>query len=91
MDVRTIFLKIPTPDIAYLKFLIESYEGVGIVRTVDQRQAIVVLLIAEDHMDTVRSILASVRQESPIVEVPRPRGVGDDWLFKEITEEEDSR
>jgi len=91
MDLKTVFLKIRTEDIAYLKFVIESYEGVGILRTVDQKQAIVVLLVAEDHAATVRSILASISREIALAEVPRPEEVGDDWLFKEIAEKENSR
>ena len=90
MKLRSIFLNIRTEDIAYLKFILESYEGVGIVRTVDQSKAIVVVLVAEDFLPTAHSILASVRREIPLLEVPRPRDVGDDWLFKEMSEEEDS-
>ena len=88
MELSECFLKIQTEDIAYLKFILESYEGVGIVRTVDQKNGIVVLLVAKDFTVTVESILASLHREMSIIEVPRPQDVKDDWLFREIAEEE---
>ena len=90
MNLYYIFLKIRTEDIAYLKFILESYEGIGIVRTVDQSQGIVVLLVAEDFQATARSIFASLQQEIPLTEIPQPRNVGDDWLFKEMSEQENA-
>ncbi len=90
MNLCNIFLKIRTEDIAYLKFILESYEGIGIVRTLDQSQAIVVMMVAEDFQDTAQSILSSLRREIPLVEVPQPQDVKDDWLFKEISEKETS-
>ena len=34
MDIHEIYLEIRPEDIAYVKFIFESYEGVGIIRTV---------------------------------------------------------
>ena len=34
MNLREIYLEIRPEDIAYVKFIVESYEGLGIVRTV---------------------------------------------------------
>ena len=88
MDLSEFFLQLQKEDIAYLKFILESYEGVGIVRTIDQKKGIVVLLVAKDFKATAESILASLHREISFIEVPRPHDVGDDWLFREITEEE---
>lgn len=88
MELSEFFLKVKTEDIAYLKFILESYEGVGIVRTVDQKNGIVVLLVAKDFKATAESILVSLHREMSMTEVPRPRDVEDDWLFREIAEEE---
>ncbi len=87
-DLCEIFLEIRTEDIAYIKFILESYEGVGIVRTVDQKKSIVVLLVASDFKATAQFILGSLRKEVPLTEVPRPPDVGDDWLFRELATEE---
>ncbi len=88
MDLREIFLEILPEDIAYLKFIVESYEGVGIVRTVDQKRAIVDLLVVEDFLQTTLYILASLQQEVSLTEIPRPPDIGEDWLLKELATEE---
>ena len=88
MHLREIFLDLLPEDIAYLKFIIESYEGVGIVRTVDQKRAIVDLLVVEDFMQTALSILASLQQEVSFAEIPRPPDIGEDWLLREMATEE---
>ena len=88
MNLCEIFLELLPEDIAYLKFIIESYEGVGIVRTVDQKRAIVDLLVVEDFMQTALSILASLQQEISFAEIPRPPDIGEDWLLREMATEE---
>jgi len=88
MNLCEIFLELLPEDIAYLKFIIESYEGVGIVRTVDQKRAIVDLLVVEDFMQTALSILASLQQEVSFAEIPRPPDIGEDWLLREMATEE---
>lgn len=88
MNLHEIFLEIMPKDIAYLKFVIESYEGVAIVRTVDQKRAIVDLLVVEDFMQTALSILASLQQEVSLTEIPRPPDIGEDWLLRDLATEE---
>ena len=88
MNLCEIFLELLPEDIAYLKVIIESYEGVGIVRTVDQKRAIVDLLVVEDFMQTALSILASLQQEVSFAEIPRPPDIGEDWLLREMATEE---
>ncbi len=88
MNLCEIFLDLLPKDIAYLKFIIESYEGVGIVRTVDQKRAIVDLLVVEDFMQTALSILASLQLEVSLTEIPRPPDIGEDWLLREMATEE---
>jgi hypothetical protein len=82
-DVAEIFLHVRRADIAYIKFLIESYEGVGIVRTIDRHAAIIVLLAAPDFAATAHDIVAAIRQEIPCVEIPRPAAAATDWLLQE--------
>ena len=88
MNLREIFLEILPEDIAYLKFIIESYEGVGLIRTVDQKRAIVDLLVVEDFMQTALSILDALQQDVSLTEIPRPPDIGEDWLLRELATEE---
>ena len=71
-EIVEIYLELPPGDIAYLKFILESYEGVGVMRTIDRTKAVVVLMIAADFLDDARALLASLRAEVPWREIPRP-------------------
>ena len=57
MELRDIYLETLPEHIAYVKFIFESYEEVGIIRTVDRKKAIIVLLAMDDFLDTARNIL----------------------------------
>lgn len=80
-DVEPIFLRVRRADIAYIKFVIESYEGVGIVRTIDRHAAIIVVLATSDFADTARRIVATIATRVPCEEIPRPPEAADDWLL----------
>jgi hypothetical protein len=84
LSLSEIYLEIPPEEIAYVKFIFESYEGVGIIRTVDRKRATIALLAMNDFLDTARSILASLKEELPLREIPRPQEIGEDWLVREL-------
>jgi hypothetical protein len=83
-EILPIYLRVAPRDIAYLKFLFESYDEVAIVRTLDRRAAVIVLLVMGDFQETVRAILDDVRQHVAIEVIDCPPGSGDDWLMREI-------
>jgi hypothetical protein len=82
--MKDIYLETPAQHIAYIKFIFESYEEVGMIRTVDRKKSIIVLLAMDDFLDTAREILESLKCEVPLLEVPRPAELADDWLMAEI-------
>jgi len=97
MSLSEIYLELPPEEIAYVKFIFESYEGVGIIRTVlrqaqhseqsrtvDRKRAVIVLLAVDDFIGTARAILASLKDAVPLVEIPRPPQMGEDWLLREL-------
>ena len=84
MDVNEIYLRVSRRDIAYIKFIVESYELLGIIRTVDPGTAVIVLLVLEDSLPLAREVLAALADEVAIEEIPRPAGLGDDWLLAEL-------
>ncbi|MBI4489914.1 MAG: DUF4911 domain-containing protein [Deltaproteobacteria bacterium] len=84
MHLDEIYLEICPEDIAYVKFIFESYEGVGIIRTVDRKKAVIVLMIVDDFLSVARSILTSLKNEVPLNEIPRPADIGEDWLLREL-------
>ena len=87
MELHDIYLEIAPEHIAYIKFIFESYEEVGIIRTVERKKAVIVLLAMHDFLDTARQILDSLQQEIPFAEIPRPTGVTDDWFMAELAKE----
>lgn len=87
MNLHEIYLEICPEDIAYVKFIFESYEGVGIIRTVDRKKAVIVLMVVEDFLCIARSVLSSFKNEVSLTEIPRPAGIGDDWLLRELAAE----
>jgi hypothetical protein len=91
MKLDEIYLTIRPEDIAYVKFIFESYEAVGIIRTVDRKKATIVLLVVEDFVETARSIIDALKEEVPLAEIPRPTDIGDDWLMRELAVREESR
>ena len=84
MSLIPIYREICPPDIAYIKFVLESYEEVGIIRTVDRKRAVIVLLAVSDYVEVARAIIKSLQQEITLIEIPRPPGLSDDWLMTEL-------
>ena len=82
MTLEPIYLRVAPVDIALVKFLFESYEGVAIVRTVDRRAAIIVALVSRDFLAVARSILADLSARIAIDEISAPEGAGEDWLLR---------
>ncbi len=82
--VEVIYLHLTPADIALVKFLFESYEEVGIVRTLDRQAAIIVLLVVGDFLPVARAILDDLRGRLQLTEIPAPPGPADDWLMREI-------
>jgi hypothetical protein len=84
MNLILIYLETCPQDIAYIKFVLESYEEVGIIRTIDRKKAVIVLLAVEDFVETARAIVKSLQQEITLVEIPPPADLSDDWLMTEL-------
>ena len=87
MELAPIYLEVPPEHIAYIKFIFESYEEIGIIRTVERHKAIIVLLAMPDFADIARDILQSIKQDVPLREIPRPADTQDDWLMAELSTE----
>lgn len=84
MSLVPIYLEICPSDIAYIKFILESYEEVGIIRTIDRKKAIIVLLAVSDFIGVARAIVKSLQQEVTLIEIPPPPDLSDDWLMTEL-------
>ena len=59
-----ILLKIPRKEITYLTKIIEGYDNIGIVSTIERNAGLVMIRLTPDTEPIIRSILA----ELPFVE-----------------------
>lgn len=57
------YLKLNRKHISYVQFLIESYEGLATVTTVDKNAAIIELSIMPDFVSDIDQILDDIRKE----------------------------
>jgi hypothetical protein len=69
MDTFSILIQIPPEEIAFLSFILESYEGVAIAQTIDPVQGLMELMVAPDYQEEVREILQDLSQQFPIKEI----------------------
>ena len=73
MDVVQVLVQVRRRDIALLCNIVGSYEGLGIIRTLDAPQGIVELMIAPAFYDTALALLHDLAQnEIPLHLVGRP-------------------
>jgi hypothetical protein len=66
MDTHSKFFRVRREDIAYFKFIIESYEGMAVVRTKDRHEAIVELMVAPGWEKDLEEVLEGLREEMAI-------------------------
>jgi hypothetical protein len=66
MDTQSRYFRLRRKDIAYFKFIIESYEGIAVVRTQDPHEAIVELMVAPGWEKDVDEVLEGLQEEMHI-------------------------
>ena len=73
MDMVQLWVQVRRRDIARLCNLVGSYEGLGIVRTLDAAQGVVELMIAPAFYDAALALLHDLsREEVPLRILKRP-------------------
>jgi hypothetical protein len=70
MDTQSRFFRLHREDIAYFKFIIESYEGIAVVRTKDPQEAIVELMVAPGWEKDVEEVIEGLGKEITIETLP---------------------
>jgi hypothetical protein len=69
------FYQVPPERIVDLIFILEGYEGMSVLRTLDGGRGIIELLIAPDFTDELEGVLDLLRGEFLINEIEKPEGV----------------
>ncbi len=66
MDTQSKYFRMRREDIAYFKFIIESYEGMAVVRTKNPYEAVVELMVAPGWERDLDEVLDGLRKELTI-------------------------
>jgi hypothetical protein len=82
-----IYLELPPEKIVLIKFLLESYEGIGELRTIDSDKAEVAILSLIDTKDHVLNLLESEKNSLQYKIIEKPKVLAGDWLLGEIENE----
>jgi hypothetical protein len=72
MDTVEWYFRIRRRDIAYLKFILESYEGLGVLRTIDPREGIVEVMVPPGLEKDMEMVLEGLGYEIPIERIELP-------------------
>ena len=70
MDTQSRYFRLPRKEIAHFKFIIESYEGMAVIRTKDPHEAIVELMVAPGWEKDLEEVLEGLRREILIEPLP---------------------
>ena len=62
-------LRLNRRDIAYVKYILEGYEGLATVTTIDRSKSVVQLSILPDFASDVDGILEALKREIDICEI----------------------
>ena len=87
-ELKPVFLKIAPEDIVYLKSILESYEELGIIRTLNRLTGEVVILALEDTEKPLLEMLEALKGEIDFRIVPPPDIPSEDWLLSEYLEKD---
>ncbi len=73
LGVHALFINLPRRHAIYVKVLLESYEGVAVVRSVEPHYApgriLQVIMIVPDQAPTVQGILSSIETDTDMERV----------------------
>ncbi|WP_417915308.1 DUF4911 domain-containing protein [Candidatus Electronema sp. JM] len=61
--MRTFFLRIRTDRISLFRFLLEGYDGLAVLTTVDVQQGLVRLTVPKDRYAELWGLLAAISEE----------------------------
>lgn len=66
------YFRVNPKDMAYVKSIVESYEGLAVLRTVDSEEGIMEWMIPPDLVEEAEKLIDSLREEILIVPVSPP-------------------
>ena len=77
MDTVQKYFKVERKNIAFLKFILEAYEGMAVMRTLDPQAGVVELMIAPNFEKEVEAVLDDLRGELEVQPIDPPADIGE--------------
>ncbi len=68
------YFRVERRDLVYLKFILEAYEGLAVLSTVEREGAVVRIVYPHFSAADVDALLKALSEEISINEVPQPAG-----------------
>jgi hypothetical protein len=66
------YFSLPPQDIAYLRFILESYDGLCFMRTLDNRSGVVEVAWSASQSNDAQRLLAALQKEIALCEISQP-------------------
>jgi len=66
------YYQLPRAEIAWLRFILESYDGLAFVHTLDSRAALVEVAYPPSRRNDAEALLESLCRESDLQPIPPP-------------------
>lgn len=70
METIKFSYQIERKDISYLSWIIQSYDGIAVLKTIDPYKAIIELQISPGCEDIVFELLDALKEQEEIISIP---------------------
>lgn len=71
-EITARYLRVDRRNLVYLQFIVESYEGLAVVTTVDPKEAVVRVSFPACRSTEVDDLVRELRAEISLKDVPEP-------------------
>lgn len=71
-EFNKLYFRIARAEIGYLRFILESYDGLAFVRTLDNREALVEIAFPVSRRRDAEALLTALAVECSMAAVPPP-------------------
>ena len=75
-EIKVRYFVVDPKDIVFIKAILESYEGMVVLRTVEVGKPVIELLIAHDFSQTIQTVLQELQSQVQLNEINSP----DAWV-----------
>jgi hypothetical protein len=75
-DQTRLYFRVNRRDLVYLKFILEAYEGMSTLSTIDRLGMIVQLTIPSEFSTDMQMLLETLAAEVQLTEMPSPQ----EWI-----------